>query len=418
VSKTIARVIAFAAFLALTWGASLAQESPLLVIRGGTIMTVTGGILENGTIIIRAGEIEAVGMNLSLPPGARVIEAPGDFILPGLIDAGTNLGTLEFEGVEDDSDEASLTLAPHLRLIDAFNPDNRLIPLARNQGITSAVIAPARGNLLAGQSALVHLGGGEIREMSIKSPAAVHGTLGGVFKARSKSAQTYPYTRMGAAALLRQTLIDAQYYSERLLETEKGKVAATGDLRRSLRPDIRPELEALVPVIKGEVPLVLTANRFDDILTALRIAQEFKIRLVISEGAEASRAANTLASLKIPVILRPKNAYRLTVETANARPENAALLQRAGVKIAFQTGSVRDLGDLLPQVHEAIRYGLAPEEALRALTINAAEIFGVSKTVGSLEKGKFADIVVFSGNPMLLTAKVRAVIINGREMPR
>jgi imidazolonepropionase-like amidohydrolase len=169
-------------------------------------------------------------------------------------------------------------------------------------------------------------------------------------------------------------------------------------------------------VIKGKLPLLITANRYDDILTALRIAQEFKIRIIISEGAEACRVADTLASMKVPVIVRPKNAYGLTVETANAVPENAALLQKAGVKIAFQTGSIRNLGDLLPQAQEAIRHGLAPDDALRALTINPAEIFGVADKVGSLEKGKSADIVIFSEDPSLSSAKVRTVIIRGKEM--
>lgn len=415
--KTTTRVIALAAaFLGLMGGLTAGREAQPLVIRGGKIVTVTKGILENGIIIIEDGKIREIGKDLSIPPGARVIEAVKDFVLPGLIDAGTNLGTVEFESVEEDYDEVSSTLTPHLRIIDAFNADNRFIPDARNQGITSVLVAPGRGNLLAGQSAFLRLVGGDVAEMSIKFPAAVHGTLGGVFKKRSKSAQTYPYTRMGAAALLRQTLIDTQDYHGQILDAEKKRSPGKDETRQSSRPALQPTLEALVPVIKGKLPLLITANRYDDILTALRIAQEFKIRIIISEGAEACRVADTLASMKVPVIVRPKNAYGLTVETANAVPENAALLQKAGVKIAFQTGSIRNLGDLLPQAQEAIRHGLAPDDALRALTINPAEIFGVADKVGSLEKGKSADIVIFSEDPSLSSAKVRTVIIRGKEM--
>ncbi|HUM33724.1 MAG TPA: amidohydrolase family protein [Candidatus Saccharicenans sp.] len=387
-----------------------------MVIKGGKIFTVTQGIIDNGYIIIKEGKIQEVGKDLAVPPGARLIEATDDFIFPGFIDAGTNLGTLEFENIEEDDHEAELMVAPHLRIVDAFNPENHLILEVRKKGVTSAIIAPRRGNLLSGQSALLHLYGQNTDEMLIKCPASVHGTLGGVFNARSKPAMTFPSTRMGAAALLRQTLVDAQaYYNQYQKTGEKADSGGSSYKPHGLNEEpVPPFLDALIPVIKRELPLVLIANRYDDIMTALRIAREFNIRLIISEGAEAYRLAPGLAAMSVPVIIRPKSAYRLTVETTKARPENAALLQKAGVKIAFQTGSVHDLDDLLPGVQEAIRYGLSPEDALSALTINAAEIFGVADKVGSIEKDKLADLVIFSGNPLTSVAKVKMVIIKGQ----
>jgi imidazolonepropionase-like amidohydrolase len=190
--------------------------------------------------------------------------------------------------VEEDDDEVELMVAPHLRIVDAFNPENHFIPEARNQGITSAVITPGRGNLLSGQSAFLHLYGQNTPEMSIKCPAAIHGTLGGVFNARSKPAMTFPSTRMGAAALLRQTLVDAQDYYHRCQES--GEKTGPGDGKSKpeglKKEPVSPSLEALIPVIKRELPLIIIANRYDDIMTAMRIAREFNIRLIIGEGAE------------------------------------------------------------------------------------------------------------------------------------
>ena len=304
--------------------------------------------------------------------------------------------------MEKDDDEAATTLTPQIRAIDAFYPDNKLIPEALRQGVTSALIAPFRGNLLSGQSALVHLDGGDVAGSTLLFPAAVHGTLGDVFKPRSKATAAAPYTRMGAAALLRQTLVDALAYRDQLR-------SSTGP-----KPPAKSMLEALAPVLDGKRPLVIAANRMDDILTALRIAREFGIRIIIGQGAEAWRVRDQLATAKVPVLLMPKTASGLTVETAGGRHDNAALLREGGVTIAFQTGSVQNVGDFLSLAQDAVRYGLPVGEALRALTINPAEIFGVAGDVGSLEKGKIADIVIFSGHPILSPARVKTVIIGGR----
>ncbi|MCK7499657.1 MAG: amidohydrolase family protein [Comamonadaceae bacterium] len=167
-------------------------------------------------------------------------------------------------------------------------------------------------------------------------------------------------------------------------------------------------------MIKGERPLVIAANRLDDLLTALRIGEEFGVRIVIDGGAHAWRIKDRLAAGNVPVLLALRTDLGTTVETEGARHENAALLQEAGVKIAFQSGGIQDLGGLLTAVQTAVRYGLAPDAALRALTINAAEIFGVADRLGSLEKGKYADIVIFDSDPTLTAARVRTVIVNGQ----
>lgn len=378
-------------------------EAPL-AIRGGRIFTVTQGVLEHGVIIIRDGMIAEIGPNVEIPPGARIVEAGGSFICPGFIDAGTNLGTVEYETVERDDDEPVAPVTPQLRALDAFNPGNRLIPEVLKDGITSLLLRPSRGNLLSGQSAFIHLAGTQDLEATVvKRVAAVHGSLGDVLKPRSKQNPVYPFTRMGAAALLRQTLSDTKYYFSSEHKANAGE-----------KTSAQFQLAALVPVIKGELPLVIAADRLDDLLTAVRIGREFGIRVVIEGGAHAWRIKDRLSAGNVPVILAPRTFLGTTVETQGARPENAAWLQEAGVKIAFQSGGIHDLGRMLPAVRNAVRYGLSPDAALRSLTINTAEIFGVADRLGSLEKGKYADIVIFDNDPMLTSARVRTAIVNGR----
>jgi imidazolonepropionase-like amidohydrolase len=403
VNKIMIKAFALAWLIIGLWQGVLADpgERPILI-KGGRIITITRGTLEAGSVLIEGGRITAVGQDLTVPKDALVIDAAGGFVLPGFIDSSTNLGLVEWETVEKDDDEAATTLTPQIRAIEAFYPDSKLIPEALRQGVTTALIAPARGNLLSGQSALVHLDGGDVAVSTLLFPAAVHGTLGETFKPRSKGNAAAPYTRMGAAALLRQTLVDARAYRDQLRSSAGAK------------PPAQPMLDALAPVLGGERPLVIAANRMDDILTALRIAREFGIRIVVSQGAEAWRVRDQLAAAKVPVLIMPKSASGLTVETAGGRHDNPALLREGGVVIAFQTGSVQNVGDLLSLAQDAVRYGLPVGEALRALTINPAEIFGVAADVGSLEKGKIADIVIFSGHPILSPARVKTVIIRGR----
>ncbi|MBP7706997.1 MAG: amidohydrolase family protein [Candidatus Aminicenantes bacterium] len=375
-----------------------------IVIRGGRIHTVTQGILDHGVIVVRDGKIEDIGPDAAIPPDARIIEAAASFICPGFIDVGTNLGTAELETVERDDDEPAAPVTPQMRALDAFNPDSRLIPEALKDGITTALLRPSRGNLLSGQSALVRLGGArDPRVLAVLPSAAVHGSLGDVLRSRSKEGTVYPSTRMGAAALLRQTLSDARHYLDSKLRPGTAP-----------KPALQPQLEALVPVLKRELPLVIAANRMDDQLTALRIAGEFDVRIVIDGGAQAWRIKDRLAARKVPVILGLRTGAGTTVETDGARRDNAALLQAAGVPIAFQSGGIQDLGGLLAAVQAAVRSGLSSEAALRALTVAPAEIFGVADRLGSLEKGKHADIVIWDGDPILTPARARAVIVGGR----
>ncbi len=394
--------------------AGAGPQERVLVIRGGKVFTVTRGIVENGTVIIKGGRIQAVGKDLAVPADARIIDASGKCIFPGFIDAGTDLGTVASGTTGRDDDEFSQPLTPQLNVTDSFDPGNPFVAAAARRGVTSALVAPGRGNVLSGRSALIRLEGGDVAGMLVKSPAAVHGTLGEALKPRSKQNSAYPYTRMGTAALLRQTLSDAQDHLRRLDDAERKRATAKKGSTPSPLPEASPVIEALLPVVKGDLPLVLTANRYDDILTALRIAEEFGIRLIIDEGAEASRAAKELAARKVPVILRTSTALGRTVETSAAVFENAARLRKAGVMIAFKSGPTMDGEDLVDGVRAALRHGLSPEDALRALTADAAAIFGAGNAVGALEAGMSADLVIFAADPFASAIGPETVIVGGR----
>lgn len=371
----------------------------VIAIQNGRLYTITNGIIESGTILIQDGKIIDIGPDVRLPSASYVIDAAGKMVFPGFIDGFTNLGTADIESQNQDSDEATSPITPHLRIIDALNPENRFIKLTRNKGITSVLCAPGEGNLLSGQSAFINLTGRTVEDMLIKFPVAVHGSLGEIPKLRYGGKNQYPSTRMGSAALLRQTLTDAMAY-QRKLGQEKP-------------PPVDFKLVSLVPVVAGRLPLIIRANRRDDILTLLRIADEYKLKIILNHGAEAFRVADKLAARNIPVILAPVSSLQQREETSRAQLENAALLSRAGVKIVFQTGSFKNFAALLFQAETAIKYGLSQEEALKALTIYPAEVFGVADKLGALEKGKLANILIFNNNPFAIPSRPNLVIING-----
>jgi len=399
-------------------------DDEVLAIRGGRLVTITRGEIENGVLIIKGGKLSAVGKDIAIPKGAKIIDASKYIVLPGLIDSFTNLAAVETEGIEEtrDYDEATSPITPHLRITDAINPESKLLSVARKSGVTAALSAPGEGNLLSGQSALIRLLGDQVEEMVVKFPVAVHGSLGELPKLRYGSKGKAPSTRMGAAALLRQTFIDAQDYLSKITRYEKKlkefqqkeKEGKADPTKKPVPPSVDFKLQSLIPIIKGELPLIVRANRVDDILTALRIAEEFQLKIILNHGADAYKVAEKLASRNIPVLVGPLTPYRQTLETSQATYENAAALSKAGVKIAFQTGSVRNVGNLLYEAGLAVSHGLPYEEALKALTINPAEIFGVEDELGSLEEGKRADIVIFDGDPLNPLSHIKMVIIGGK----
>jgi len=402
-------------------GPALSQERPL-VLRGARLLTVTGGTVEDGILVLRNGQISGVGADTAIPPGAEVLDLTGRTVMPGLVDGFTNLGAADYPSFGEDDDEATDPVTPHLRITDALNPENRFIPLARSAGITAALCAPADGNLVTGQSALVRLAGETVEEMVLRAPIAVHVSLGEAPKRRYGEKDRMPGTRMGSAALLRQTLVDAQGYAEKVARYGRDSAAFEASEKGAGKPAPTPpardlKLESLLPVLRGETPLMVSADRLDDIYTALRIADEFQLRIILNHGAEAHRVAQELARQEIPVIWGPSGTEYRELEARGGTPETPARLWEAHVLFAFQTGSMENLGGLLDQARLAVAHGLPREEALAGLTLYPARLFGAADRMGSLEVGKVADLVVFDGDPLDSLARVEMVFIGGRRFP-
>lgn len=386
-----------------------------LALRGARMVTVSDGIIESGTLLIREGLIVAIGKDVPVPADFKILDVTGKTVFPGFIDGFTTLGTGDIPSFGSEEDEAVDPVAPQLRVIDGINPDNRFIPLARSQGVTAALSAPGEGNLISGQSALIRLVNGSLERMVLRFPAGVHVTIGEAPKERYGPKGKAPGTRMGEIALLRQTLIDAQQYSER--KTAAGRKRAEGAQSTAPVPtDLK--LEALLPVIAGSLPMIVSADKRDDILAAVRVADEYRLRMILSHGSEAYRVAAVLAARGIPVILGPADRGGRRMETLGARDDSAVLLQRAGVIVAFQSGPHGNAGDLLAQARAAVALGLPEEEAIRGLTLYPAQIFGAADRLGSLEAGKIGDVVVFDGDPLRQLTPLRLVIIGGRVFER
>ena len=417
--------LAVLAAAVMSWApASAAGAEENVVIRGGKIFTMTRGVIDGGLVLIRDGRIAAVGKNIPIPKGARLIDAAGGAVCPGLIDAFTNLGTTQAGSLGADSDEATSPVTPQLRIIDALDPENDFIRLARQSGVTAALVAPGEGNLLSGQSALLRLAGDGVEEMIVRFPVGVHGSLGELVKLRYGQKNQMPSTRMGEAALLRQTLIEAQSYMEKLHRYEKNLAdyqAKAKEEKATISDKPEPpaknfKLLALIPLLTGKQPWIVRANRLDDILTVLRLAEEFHLTVILNHGAAAWKVADRLAARNIPVLVGPASADFQLEETREARPDLAARLRQAGVKIAFQTGSTRNVTDLLSQAQAAVVAGLPREEALKALTLYPAQIFGVADQLGSLEAGKIADVVIFDGEPLTRPVRVKMVLLAGKTV--
>ncbi len=362
------------------------------------------GVVTHGTLVIRDHRIEAVGENLATPAGARIIDAAGKPVTPGLFDAYSSLGLKEIDGVSESVDTAAgkSKLSAALDAADAFNPRSTLIPVSRVEGLTRAATAPEAdgGSLFAGQGAVVSLG--SLSNWLVKPKAAMYADLG------ESGAKIAGGSRSATWATLREYLEE---------------VRRAGTPR--LNPDRPSELslldvEALKPVLAGEEPLVVYVNRASDILAALKFAEDNNLRLVVRGGAEAWMVAPQLAAQHVPVILDPRLDLPQRFESLAARADAAALLNKAGVMLAislddeFNTHNARNLRQL---AGNAVTHGLDREAALAAITLNPARIYGVDNTLGSLEPGKIADVVVWDGDPFETTSFPRTVLIEGNEVP-
>ncbi|HSE39656.1 MAG TPA: amidohydrolase family protein [Acidobacteriota bacterium] len=409
--------------LCLSFCLMLHAEEQIVVIKNAKIYTMSGSTIENGSIVIRNGVISEVG-NVQSPSGAQEIDALGKSVYPGFIDSNCRVGLQEVNQVAAtvDSSEDTDPVTPQLNVVDAFYPDSKTIAVTRSNGITAGVVSPDDENVITGMSALIEFSEGRIDTIVLKSQLAVHATLGEAPKSTYGARNKMPSTRMGTAAVLREAFQKAREYDVKWKEYEKKKQNPSKAYEKSKEPQI-PERnlksEALLQVLEGKIPFVVSAHRADDILTALRIAEEFGIQqnLVVNHGTEAYKIARILAQKKIPVIVGPVTTQPDRMETLGARYDNAALLQKAGVLIAFQSNDAHNARNLPYEAGLAVANGLPYDEALKALTINPAKIFHIDQ-VGSIEKGKRANLFIANGDPLEPKTAIERIFIGGVQMPQ
>jgi imidazolonepropionase-like amidohydrolase len=417
----VIRNLWIAAALMLAVGASPARAQSVIAIEGGKLLTVTHGVIENGTVLFKDGKIVEVGADVRVPSGAQVIDARGKVVMPGMFDAGDQLGLVEIpaEDITVDSTEYTGPIHPELRVLDALNPQSEMIRVARAAGITNAVATPAEGNLIAGQSAVINLDGDSVDQLVVKSPAALVINLGEPSKETYGAKHRAPETRMGQMAMLRQEFLKAQHYRDEQEAYSKKNTEAKSDASKAAaKPSPPPardlKMEVLVQALEGKMPVVIRADRVSDLEMALRLGEEFKLRMMLADAAAAWRIADELAAKKIPVIVGPILEGPESMETLDARLENAALLAKAGVPVAIQTSGSETVRELPFDVEYAIAYGLSQDAAVAAVTLNPARFFGVDDRLGSLDPGKQANIIILDGEPFRVKTHVVTELIGGK----
>jgi imidazolonepropionase-like amidohydrolase len=379
-----------------------------IAITNARILPVSGPVIERGTIVIRGGRIASVGANVAAPAGARVIDAAGKTVTPGLIDSNVQIGIVEIplsgQGTADES-TTDARVSAAFNVIDAFNGNSAVIPVTRVEGVTRALITPGgTGNVFAGQAAVMDFSGAQVPASVTRGPAAMVALLG------ESGAGVAGGSRSTAILRIREILQDAQDYAVNRLAFN---TAQRRDYSRS-----RLDLEALQPVLKGQIPLAVQANRASDLLAAVRLANEFKLRLVLIGASEAWMVADQLAAAKVPVVIKPLTNIP-TFESLGATLENAARLSRAGVQVAIASFDTQNSRNIRQEAGNAIANGMDRRAALEAVTLTPARVWGVADRVGSIEPGKDADLVIWStADPFELTGGAERVFIAGREMPR
>lgn len=378
-----------------------------VAIVGGDVYTVSGAMIPAATIIVRGERIVQIGKDIPIPEGARVIDAKGKPVTPGFIESNTQLGQVEVE-----LEASTVDFAPRLpypiragvRASDALDLRSTLIGVARRHGVTNAISAPS-GGIIAGRSAFIDLVGPQSRrlDVAVQDAAAIHGTVG------EYGAAAYAGSRAAVFARLREALDDARTY-------RRSKTAFN---RRALYElsSSRLDLEALGDVVTGRIPLVLHASRAADLRAIIDLAKAERIKVAIVGAEEAWLVADDLAAARIPVIVNPFANIPQRFDSRYARADNAALLARAGVKVAITTNQSHNAGNLRFYLGNAVRAGLVREVALRAATLTPAEIFGVERSYGSLDRGKMANLVVWTGDPFEPSSYAETVIVRGEVQP-
>ena len=381
---------------------SLPTALAQIAVRGEMVYPVEGAPIENGVVLVSDGEIEAVGpaASVAIPDGYRVLDAA--VVTPGLVDARATVGLSGILNQDQDQDhlDTSSPIQPELRALDAYDPGEALVEWVRGFGVTTVHAAPSPGAPVAGQTAIFKTAGETVADVLVEEAPAVVFVLGSGIRGNFDS----PGTRSKEIAMLREALMEAQAYAEKMDDDDEDNDPAR-DLRK----------EALSRVLSGEAAALITAHRAHDILTALRLSEEFGLRMILDGGAEAYLVTDQLSDARVPVILHP-TMMRAYGDGKHASFETAKLLRDAGIPVAIQSGYesyVPKTRVVLFEAGVAAAYGLGMEEALRAITLAPAEMLGIADRVGSITVGKDADLVLYDGDPFEYTSHVCTVLVGG-----
>jgi len=372
-----------------------------IAITGGTVYPVSGPKIENATVLIRDGRIAAVGANVTVPAGATRIDAAGKWVTPGLFDGAGQMGLREISAVQNTNEQTLRgdEVAAAFNVLEGVNPGSMLIGVNRIEGVTTTLAVP-NGSLIWGQAAVIDLDGTTIEQMRVKSPAAM------VVDLSEGAKDAGGGSRAGVAQRLRRVFDDALEYSKRptYQRAQNEQLSASA-----------ADLQALLPVLRGQLPMIAYANRRSDIETAMRIAKEYKIRLILGGAAEGWMIPNVISAAGVPVLVEPL-ANIPSYDALGIRYENAALMTKGGVKVALMETTTENTRNLRQQAGNAVATGMTWEQALRAVTLTPAEILGVSDRYGSLEAGKVANVVIWTGDPFEFSTGVEHVFIRGKEI--
>ena len=371
-----------------------------IAIKAETIYTVSGSPIRNGIVLVKDGKIENVGTRLTIPEGYKIFETK--VVSPGLIDAKTLVGISGSLNIPTDQDQLDKTspIQPDLRAIDAYNPEENLVKVVRDYGITTIHTGHGVGALVSGQTMIAKTKAGTVETVVIQPLSMLAMTLG----PSVSSNFTSPGTKAKQMAMIRTEFIKAQSYQKKQTEKDTTKRPAT-DLK----------MDALVKLLKGEIKALITANSSNDIMSAIRLAKEFNFKLVINGAAEAYRLIPEIKAAKAEIILHATMA-RNGGDMVNMNRESAAILTAAGTPVSIESGFeayVPKTRIILFEAGQAMAHGLSFDEALKTVTLNPARLLGIEKRVGSIEKGKDADLVLYNGDPFEYLTKVCVVIIDG-----
>lgn len=380
----------------------------MIALKNCKAVTISDGIIDDAVILIGEGLIKAIGQDVDIPDGVEVIDLKGKWVTPGFIDAHSHLAMGEpgVKGGGDDDNEATAPVTAHVRMIDSLDPWSIGIPAARMGGFTTVCTLPGSANVIGGVGVAVKLKDGTcVEDMAIPNTEVMKMALGenpkGVYGAR----KVMPMTRMGSGAVLRETLFNARQYAEEKERAEKEGKPFKADFR----------LEPLVPVVKGQMKCRIHCHRADDILTAIRVCEEFGLDFVIEHTTEGHKIADTLAKKGVRCVVGPLRMIPGKMEVWNCTVKNPAILEQAGCKDFAISADAQTATRWLPEeVGIAMAYGLSEETAFKSLTINPARILGIDAKVGTLEVGKQADIAVFDGHPFSNMTRCKATMIEGQ----